>query len=48
MLFWSQLWPVFFKGQRFALVTTDEWRQLKNEDNSYEWVELNQYFRREH
>jgi hypothetical protein len=26
----------------------DEWRQIKNEDNSYEWVELNQYCRREH
>jgi hypothetical protein len=32
----------------------DEWflrkveRQIKNEDNSFEWVELNQYFRREH
>jgi hypothetical protein len=26
----------------------DEWRQIKNEDHSYEWVELNQYLRREH
>jgi hypothetical protein len=26
----------------------DEWRQTKNEDTFFEWVELNQYFRREH